>query len=79
VIAASRCPACGRVAAPPRDRCQGCRARTDDETLDPEGTVLTYTSGAEGWIALVELAGGARTWVQAPSEPTIGERLSVDA
>jgi hypothetical protein len=47
--------------------------------LDPEGTVLTYTSGAEGWIALVELAGGARTWVQAPSEPTIGERLSVDA
>lgn len=78
MIAASRCPSCGRVAVPPEPRCQACRAATEDREVDPEGTVLTYTSRAEDWVALVELEGGARAWVACDEEPAIGDELGVD-
>lgn len=75
MIEASRCPACDRVAVPPETRCLACREETEPTNLAPEGTVLARTQPAseEGaWVALVELAGGARVLARVPPRTPVG-------
>jgi uncharacterized OB-fold protein len=64
------------VASPPEDRCPACRGEPEAIELAPEGTVLTYGAGDEAWVALVELAEGARRLVEVPEEPSIGEEIA---
>ena len=53
-----RCPACNRVAAPPRPRCPTCNATPGHPvTVGPAGKVTTWTRRPQGLLALVRLDG----------------------
>lgn len=77
MIQASRCPVCRRHATPPEPRCLGCGAETAAELVDPEGRVLACTSVASGWVALLELEGGARLLARLDERPRIGAGVTV--
>ena len=67
-IAASRCPACAYIAAPPTRCCPRCAAPMEAHRLIPFGTVLSYTTvfsphvgfSAPLDLALVEMSGGVK-------------------
>lgn len=44
-LLASPCPECGRVRVPPRDHCEDCFVRTDDDWVEvgPEGVIEAFT------------------------------------
>lgn len=78
MIEASRCPACERVAVPPEPRCLACRNETASTELATEGRVLTYTRTEEGWVALIELAGGARVLAEREEQPVLGAQVELE-
>jgi uncharacterized protein len=74
-LEAARCSACGHVVFPTRLVCPGCHAtQFTPTTLDPNGTVVTYTvihvppaefKGQSPYVlAVVGLAGGVRLTCQ---------------
>lgn len=80
MIAASRCPACGRADVPPTERCPACRAATGEDEVAPEGRVLAATrpAGADAWVALVALDAGARVLARADERPALGAACRVE-
>lgn len=88
-VPASSCPACHRVAAPPRPRCPGCGAAAGEVALDGAGTLLTWTvlrappEGVEPGrvVGVVGLEEGARALALGPPEdrvPDLGADVVVE-
>ncbi len=87
-IAASRCPQCERMVAPPADYCPDHPVAMEPAALHGYGEVISFTtlhSPPEGFssplhIALVELEGGARFFCHGEETKGLkmGARVSVE-
>lgn len=89
LIAASRCPRCGRVFAPPARYCPDCAEAMTPTQLPGYGEVLTFTtlySPPTGFasplhLALVDLEGGAKFLCHGAEIRglKVGSRVSIEA
>jgi hypothetical protein len=89
LLAASRCPRCGRLVVPPTALCPDHPVPMEAAFLPGVGEVVSFTtlhSPPEGFkaplqIALVELEGGARLFCHGDEtrDVRIGSRVSVEA
>jgi hypothetical protein len=89
LLAASRCPRCGRLVVPPTALCPDHPVPMEAAFLPGVGEVVSFTtlhSPPEGFkaplqIALIELDGGARLFCHGDQtrDVRIGSRVSVEA
>ena len=83
-LKASKCH-CGKVSAPPKNRCPQCGKIMDQTELVNRGTVLTFTTiqvAPEGFtpplrVALVELEDGPKVFCNFDKEVPIDAKVEV--